>query len=54
MTARIITEPRAVSQSFHQPLLGPTGAYWLDDGPDLSWQDSTRQHAVDDPLLIGK
>jgi len=37
--------------SFHQALLRPTGAYWLDGPPDLSCQDSTRQHAVDDPLL---
>jgi hypothetical protein len=22
--------------SFHQALLGPTGAHWLDDPPDLS------------------
>jgi hypothetical protein len=48
---RIITEPRAVSQSFHQPLLGPTGAHSLDDPPDTSRKDSTRQYAVDDPLL---
>jgi hypothetical protein len=37
--------------SFHQALLGPTGAYWLDGPSDLSCQDSTRQHAVDGPLL---
>jgi hypothetical protein len=37
--------------SFHQALLGPTGAHWLDDPPDVSCNDSTRQHAVDDPLL---
>jgi hypothetical protein len=40
--------------SFHLPLLGPTGAHWLGDPPDLSCRDSTRQHSVDDPLLIGK
>jgi hypothetical protein len=40
--------------SFHQVSLGPTGAYWLDNGPDLSCQESTRQHAVDDPLLSCK
>jgi hypothetical protein len=28
--------------SFHQALLGPTGAHWLDDPPDLSCKDSTR------------
>jgi hypothetical protein len=40
--------------SFHQPLLGPTGAHLLDDLSDLSCKDSTRQHAVDDPLLSCK
>jgi len=25
--------------------------YWLDDPPDLSSKDSTRQHAADDPRL---
>jgi hypothetical protein len=33
---------------------GPTGAHWLDDPSDLSCQDSTRQHLVDDPLLSCK
>jgi hypothetical protein len=37
--------------SFHLPLLGPTGAHWLDDPPDLSSNETTRQHAVDDPRL---
>ena len=37
--------------SFHQALLGPTGAHWLDDPPDLSCEDDTRQHAVDGPRL---
>jgi hypothetical protein len=37
--------------SFHLPPLGPSGAYWLDDPPDLTCQDSTQEHAVDDPLL---
>ena len=37
--------------SFHLALLGPTGAYWLDDPSDVSCKDSTRQHPVDDPLL---
>jgi hypothetical protein len=27
--------------SFHQALLGKSGAYWLDDRPDLSCQDRT-------------
>ena len=40
--------------SFHQPLLGPTGAHRLDDAPDVSCQDSTQEHAVDDPLLSCK
>jgi hypothetical protein len=40
--------------SFHLTLLGSTGAYWLDDPFDLSCKDSTRQHAVDDPLLSCK
>jgi hypothetical protein len=40
--------------SFHLQLLGPTGAYWLDDPSDLTCKDSTQQHAVDDPLLSCK
>jgi len=40
--------------SFHLPSLGPTGAYWLDDLPDVSGKDSTRQQAVDGWLLVGK
>jgi hypothetical protein len=40
--------------SFHQALLGPTGAHWLDDPPEVSCKDSTRQYAVDDPLLSCK
>jgi hypothetical protein len=40
--------------SFHLPLLGPTGAHWLDDPPDLSCQESTRQYAVDDDQLSCK
>ena len=39
------------SVSFHPALLGPTGAHWLDDPSELSCKDSTRQHAVDGPLL---
>jgi len=42
---------RSFRQSFHQALLGPTGAYWLDDPSDLTCKDSTQQHAVDDPRL---
>ena len=40
--------------SFHLPLLGPTGAHWLDDPPDLSFQDSTQQHPVDGSPLSCK
>jgi hypothetical protein len=40
--------------SFHQALLGPTGADRLDDPSDLSCKDSTCQHAADDPLLSCK
>ena len=37
--------------SFHQALLSLTGGHWLDDPSDLSCQDGTCQHVVDDPLL---
>jgi hypothetical protein len=37
--------------SFHQALLGPPGAHWLDDPPDVSCKNSTRWHAMDDTLL---
>ena len=40
--------------SFHQTLLGPTGAHWLDDPPDLSSKDITQHYSADGPLLIGK
>jgi hypothetical protein len=40
--------------SFHQPLLGPSGAHWLDDASDLSCKESTGQDAVDGPLLSCK
>jgi hypothetical protein len=40
--------------SFHQPILGTSGVYWLDDPPDVGCKDSTRQHAVDDPRLSCK
>jgi hypothetical protein len=42
------------AMSFHQALLGPTEAYWLDDSSDLTCKNSTRQYAVDDPLLSCK
>jgi hypothetical protein len=44
----------SVSMSFHLALLGPSGAYWLDNPPDLSSKDATCRHAVDDPLLSCK
>jgi hypothetical protein len=37
--------------SFHQALLGPSGAYLLDDPPDVTCKESTRQHVVDGPRL---
>jgi hypothetical protein len=37
--------------SFHQASLGPTGAHWLDDPPDVSGKDRTRQHPVDGSRL---
>src|SRR4029453_12523702 len=42
---------RSFRWSFHPALLGPTGAYWLDDPSDLTCKDGTGQHAVDDPRL---
>jgi hypothetical protein len=33
--------------SFHLPLLGPSGAHWLDGPPDTSCKDDTRQYAAD-------
>jgi hypothetical protein len=42
------------SRSFHWSSLDRTGAYWLDTASDLSCKGSTRQHAVDDPLLSCK
>jgi hypothetical protein len=47
-------EGMSFSLSFHQPLLGPSGAHWLDDASDLSCKDSTGQYAVDGPLLSCK
>lgn len=40
--------------SFHLALLGPTGAYWLDDPSDVSCKETTRQYPVDGPLLSCK
>jgi hypothetical protein len=46
------TAGRSFCSSFHQALLGPTAAHWLDDPPDLTCKDSTRLHAVDDSRLF--
>jgi hypothetical protein len=46
--------PMPFCLSFHLALLGPTGAYWLDDPPDVTCKETTRHHAVDDPLLSCK
>ena len=37
--------------SFHLALLGPTGAHWLDDPPDVSCKDGIQQYSVDGSLL---
>jgi len=46
--ARIITEPRAVSQSFHPPPRGMTRPHWLDSAPDLTCEDGTSRYPMDD------
>jgi hypothetical protein len=33
--------------SFHQALLGLSGAHWLDDPSDLACKDSTRESPLD-------
>jgi hypothetical protein len=40
--------------SYHQARLAASGAHWLDGSPNLSCQDSTRQHALDDSRLSCK
>jgi len=40
--------------SFHLAPLATTGPHWLDDPSDVSCNESTHQHAVDDARLIGK
>jgi hypothetical protein len=40
--------------SFHLAPLARTGAHWLDDPPNVSCKETTRQHAVDDPRLSCK
>ena len=40
--------------SFHLALPGLSGAHWLDDPPDVSCKNHTRQYAVDDPRLSCK
>jgi hypothetical protein len=44
----------SVPMSFHPALLGPTGAHGLDDSPDVTCMETTRQHAVDGPRLSCK
>jgi hypothetical protein len=43
-----------VRWSFRPALLGPTGAHWLDDPPDVTCKDRTSQHAADGPRLSCK
>src|SRR4030095_17039154 len=43
----IVTEPWAVSQSFHPARRSPTGAHWLDDAPDVTCEDRTARQVVD-------
>lgn len=43
------TALRSFSRSFDLPLLGPSGAYWLDDVPGLTCKNGTRQY----PLAVG-
>jgi hypothetical protein len=45
---------RSFCWSFHQAVVGLTGAHWLDDPPELSCKDSIGQHSVDGPLLSCK
>jgi hypothetical protein len=60
LAARVVTHDSTAvsdwrwsfSQSFHLALLGPTGAHWLDDEPDMSCQDSTGQHAVNAEVVV--
>jgi hypothetical protein len=40
--------------SFHLASLATTGPHWLDDPPDLSCKQTTRQHALDNPRLSCK
>lgn len=37
--------------SFHLGPLGLTGAYWLDDRPNVSCNNSIQRHAVDHQRL---
>jgi hypothetical protein len=46
-----VEQGHVIPLSFHQALLSPIGAHWLDGPPDLTCKDSTDQYAVDDPLL---
>jgi hypothetical protein len=40
---------QSFSWSFHQALVSPTEAQWLDDPTDPTCKDGTRRHALDDP-----
>ena len=51
---RLFRRRRSFRLSFPRALLGPTGAYWLDDPSDLTCKDRTQQYVVDDPLLSCK
>jgi hypothetical protein len=42
-----MSEGMSFSLSFHQALLGPMGAHWLDGPPDVSCKETTRQHSAD-------
>jgi hypothetical protein len=53
-TGRGVERRHVIRFSFHPTLLATTEAYWLDDPPDATCKDGTRQHAVDDPLLSCK
>jgi hypothetical protein len=46
-----MSEGMSFSLSFHQGLLGPTGAHSLDEGPDVSCKEGTGQYPLDASLL---
>jgi hypothetical protein len=44
---------KSLRWSFHLAPLGPTGAHWPDDPPDVTCKDSTGQHSTDGcPLSV--